>query len=148
MTQTNSHRSGRRRAVLLALCGAVLALVTACGSDSGSSKSAAGATSSSASSSSSSSGSAAGSSPGTSAEVVIHIEDFGYQVPESVSPGATVSVMNMDGEAHTVTADEGDAFDAQVTGDATGTFTAPMTPGSYPFHCTYHSNMHGVLVVQ
>jgi plastocyanin len=81
-------------------------------------------------------------------EVVVHIQDFGYQVPDSVSPGATVSVMNMDGEAHTVTADEGGAFDAQVTGDATGSFTAPMEPGSYPFHCTYHSNMHGVLVVR
>jgi plastocyanin len=79
---------------------------------------------------------------------VVHIKDFDYQVPDSVSPGATVTVMNMDGEAHTVTADEGDAFDAQVTGDATGTFTAPMEPGSYPFHCTYHGNMHGVLVVR
>jgi len=56
--------------------------------------------------------------------------------------------MNMDGEAHTVTADEWNAFDVQVAGDATGSFTAPMEPGSYPFHCSYHSNMHGVLVVQ
>jgi plastocyanin len=28
------------------------------------------------------------------------------------------------------------------------TFTAPNKPGTYPFHCTYHSNMHGVLVVK
>jgi plastocyanin len=77
---------------------------------------------------------------------VVHISGFAYQVPTSVSPGATVSVMNMDGEAHTVTADEG-AFDVQVAGGATGTFTAPTTPGSYAFHCTYHANMHGVLVV-
>ena len=76
------------------------------------------------------------------------IQDFGYQVPASVSPGATVSVMNMDGEAHTVTADSGGAFDVQAAAGATGTFTAPETPGSYPFHCTYHGNMHGVLVVK
>jgi plastocyanin len=55
--------------------------------------------------------------------------------------------MNMDGEAHTVTADAGNAFDVQVTADGTGTFTAPPTPGRYAFHCIYHSNMHGVLVV-
>ena len=80
--------------------------------------------------------------------MVVHIQDFGYQVPASVSPGATVSVMNMDGEAHTVTADEGGAFDVTVPGNATGTFTAPTTPGTYAFHCTYHGNMHGVLVVR
>ena len=76
----------------------------------------------------------------------MHISGFAYQVPASVSPGATVSVMNMDGEAHTVTADEG-AFDVVVAGGATSTFTAPTTPGTYAFHCTYHANMHGVLVV-
>jgi plastocyanin len=79
---------------------------------------------------------------------VIHIQGFGYQVPDSVSPGATVGVMNMDGEAHSVTADDGAAFDAQVTGAATGSLTAPTEPGSYPFHCSYHSTMHGVLVVK
>jgi plastocyanin len=148
MTQTDDvARSGRRRAVLPALCGLVLVLVTACGSDSG--DTASGATSSSSTSeASSASGGTAASTSSASAEVVVHIQDFGYQVPDSVSPGATVSVMNMDGEAHTVTADDGSAFDAQVTGDATGSFTAPTEPGSYPFHCTYHSNMHGVLVVR
>jgi plastocyanin len=136
-------RPGRRGALAAALCGLVLVLMTACGADAGSGDTAAAATGSS-----STSGSAAASSPGAAAEVVIHIRDFGYEVPDSVSPGATVSVMNMDGEAHTVTADQGGAFDVQVTGDATGSFTAPTEPGSYPFHCTYHSNMHGVLVVR
>ena len=28
------------------------------------------------------------------------------------------------------------------------TFTAPAAPGSYKFHCAYHSNMHGTLVVK
>jgi plastocyanin len=28
------------------------------------------------------------------------------------------------------------------------TIIAPMKPGSYAFHCTYHSNMHGMLVVK
>jgi plastocyanin len=55
--------------------------------------------------------------------------------------------MNMDGEAHTVTSDTG-AFDVKAPASATVTFKAPMTPGRYPFHCTYHSNMHGTLVVK
>jgi plastocyanin len=76
------------------------------------------------------------------------IEDFKYTVPASVAPGATVSVMNMDSEAHTITADEGNAFNVQTPPGKVVTFTAPTTPGSYAFHCTYHSNMHGVLVVQ
>ena len=82
------------------------------------------------------------------ATAMIMIKSFKYQVPASVRPGATVSVMNMDGQAHTVTADKASAFDDQATAGKTTTFKAPMTPGSYPFHCTYHSNMHGVLVVK
>ena len=34
------------------------------------------------------------------------ISKFAYQTPASVGPGATVTVMNMDGEAHTLTADK------------------------------------------
>ncbi len=90
---------------------------------------------------------AAGSTTATSA-AMIHISSYKYTVPASVAPGATVSVMNMDGENHTVTADSGKAFDVMAIAGKTVTFTAPMTPGSYPFHCTYHSNMHGVLVVK
>ncbi|MDQ6937110.1 MAG: cupredoxin domain-containing protein [Actinomycetota bacterium] len=74
--------------------------------------------------------------------------NFKYTTPASVSPGATVSVMNMDSENHTVTADSAKAFDKQVSAGQTSTFTAPTKPGSYPFHCTFHSNMHGVLVVK
>jgi len=71
-----------------------------------------------------------------------------YETPASVSPGATVTVMNMDGEAHTVTADTGSAFDVKAAPGASTTFTAPTKPGTYAFHCTYHSNMHGMLVVK
>ncbi|MGI8612722.1 MAG: cupredoxin domain-containing protein [Nocardioidaceae bacterium] len=40
-------------------------------------------------------------------------------------------------------------FDVNVTaGGGTATFTAPTKPGSYPYHCTYHSSMHGTLVVK
>ena len=54
----------------------------------------------------------------------------------------------MDGASHTVTSDQGGVFDVKADGGGgTVTLTAPTKPGTYPFHCTYHANMHGVLVV-
>jgi plastocyanin len=100
------------------------------------------------SASSSSASSTSASSQPAAAAAVITIDKFTYSTPASVSPGAIVTVLNKDGEAHTVTADTGAAFDDKATPGASTTFTAPMKPGSYPFHCTYHSNMHGVLVVR
>jgi plastocyanin len=56
--------------------------------------------------------------------------------------------MNMDGEAHTVTADTAAAFDVKALPGESVTFTAPSKPGTYPFHCTFHSDMQGSLVVK
>ena len=86
-------------------------------------------------------------STATAAAVTIHIKSFAYSGPESVPAGATVTVMNMDSEAHTLTADDG-SFDAVVKAGTSVTFTAPAKPGSYAYHCTYHSNMHGTLTVK
>lgn len=79
---------------------------------------------------------------------LITIHDFAYDTPPSVSPGATVRVVNKDSVAHTVTADTGNAFDDEATPGQTTSFTAPTKPGSYPFHCKYHGNMHGTLIVK
>ena len=79
--------------------------------------------------------------------MMVHIDSFKFMVPASVKAGSTVTVMNMDGEAHTVTADAGSAFNVKVPGGGMATFTAPSKAGRYPFHCSYHSDMHGVLVV-
>ena len=89
-----------------------------------------------------------GSTAGTSATVVITITNFAYQGPDSVSPGATVTVKNEDSQAHTVTSDQAGLFDAVVPGGGNVVFTAPTTAGSYAYHCTYHSNMHGTLIVK
>jgi plastocyanin len=123
-----------RRPVLAWLCALVLAVVTACGS--------------SGSSTGSASGSAAGASgSGGSSAAVITIKDFQFATPASVAPGTTITVKNEDSTAHTVTADKGNAFDDQAQ-PGSSTFTAPTTPGSYPFHCTIHPEMHGTLVVK
>ncbi|MET4095541.1 cupredoxin domain-containing protein [Arthrobacter sp. UYCu712] len=77
----------------------------------------------------------------------ILIKGFKYQGAETVSPGTVVTVTNEDIEAHTTTADTGTAFDAIIK-VGTGTFTAPTKPGTYPYHCTFHGNMHGTLTVK
>lgn len=141
-----------RRVGLCAVTAAIsLAIVSACGSSSSRS---AGSPAATASSASIPSGSA--SAPDTSATSatmpaaasMIMIQNYKYTSPVTVGPGATVSVMNMDGENHTVTADSGDAFDVKAIAGTTVTFTAPTKPGSYPYHCTYHAEMHGVLIVR
>lgn len=63
-----------------------------------------------------------------------------------VAPGASVTVANLDGEPHTVTADDG-SFDQGVDGGASAAFVAPATPGTYSFVCRIHPSMHGQIVV-
>jgi plastocyanin len=129
MVETRAARSGRRtrRTVVSCVCAVLL---TACGSTSSSNGS-----------------SAAGSGSGGSSADTITIKDFTYTTPASVAPGAKISVDNQDSVAHTVTADKGNAFDDQAN-TGTSSFTAPSEPGSYPFHCTFHPEMHGTLVVK
>ena len=82
------------------------------------------------------------------ADVVITIDDFTYNVSGPVSPGATVTVVNNDDVPHTVTDPDG-AFDTGIfEAGATVTFTAPSEPGEYSIVCTIHPNMSGALVVE
>lgn len=92
-----------------------------------------------------SAGSSSGSKPASAA---IGIQGFSYASPPSVSPGAKVTVTNHDSVAHTVTSDTDGLFNVNVQPGANATFTAPTKPGSYKFHCIYHGNMHGTLVVK
>ncbi|HME47500.1 cupredoxin domain-containing protein [Mycobacterium sp.] len=79
----------------------------------------------------------------------IVISNFAYTVPASVSPGQQITVVNKDDANHTVTSDQDNLFDVRVSGGGgVETFTAPTTPGVFPFHCKYHANMHGTLTVQ
>jgi plastocyanin len=131
------------RLVIACLCALALA---ACGSSGSSSSSGAttGATTEATTGSATSSSAAGG---GAASASVITIKDFVFTTPDSVSPGATITVENMDSTAHTVTSDDGDSFDDPAKEGRTS-FTAPMEPGSYPFHCNIHPEMHGVLVVK
>lgn len=79
----------------------------------------------------------------------VRIKGFKF-IPADVKvpAGATVTVINEDSAPHTLTATEGYAFDTgTIEGGASGTFTAPSKPGSYPFFCSVHPEMKGTLVV-
>jgi plastocyanin len=78
---------------------------------------------------------------------MIMIKNFKFATSGTVKPGAKVTVMNEDTEAHTVTADSGGAFDVKVDPGTSVTFTAPSSAGTYKFHCSYHAQMHGTLGV-
>lgn len=81
-------------------------------------------------------------------ELVIVIEDFDYELPDTVPPGARLTVRNQDGVGHTVTADDGSAFDVAVGPGEEVTFRAPDEAGEHPFHCIPHPGMTGTLVVE
>ena len=133
MAEKRATRPGLRlrRVVVSCVCAVFLTAVTACGS----------------SGSTGASGSSAESGSAGSSAATITIKDFKYTTPTSVAPGAKISVKNEDSIAHTVTADSGNAFDDQAN-SGTSSFTAPSEPGSYTFHCTFHPEMHGTLVVK
>jgi plastocyanin len=81
------------------------------------------------------------------AEATITITNFEMS-DVTVAPGGRITVQNDDREQHTVTSNAAGAFSVDIPGRSKTTFTAPMKPGSYPFHCNYHASMHGMLTVQ
>ena len=60
-------------------------------------------------------------------------------------PDAAVTIVNKDGEAHTVTVAGGSRV--VVQGGATATLRAPSKPGTYKISCDFHDNMHGDLLM-
>ncbi len=78
---------------------------------------------------------------------MITIADFEYQMPESIAPGAEVTIINEDSAPHTVTAGGDGEFDVEVGAGETVSFTAPEEAGEYEVICTYHPEMSGTLVI-
>jgi len=78
----------------------------------------------------------------------ITISGMAFGDPITVSPGATITIVNDDTAEHSVTSEPKGPFDTHVDGNAQKTFTAPTQPGEYPFICVYHPNMKGTLIVK
>lgn len=142
---TSTRRTGRTASLVAAAALCTVAL-TACGS-AGSNTTATSPKSTPMSSMTKGSGTSMGSGQ-AGMKGMIMIKNFTFSTPASVQAGASVMVMNQDSEAHSVTADSGDAFDVTIPPGKTAVLTAPDKPGSYPFHCMYHSDMHGTLRVR
>ncbi|MGW2402696.1 cupredoxin domain-containing protein [Kitasatospora sp. NPDC001664] len=81
--------------------------------------------------------------------VNITIKDFAFAPADlTVAPGTRITVTNQDNTPHTVTATT-KAFDTdRIDGGKSTTFTAPTTPGSYPYICGIHPGMTGTLTVK
>ena len=103
----------------------------------------------------------ASSDPAAPASGEIIISASAYSGSLTVKPGQRVTVTNEDPTRHTLT-DQTTLSGRKPTGQSTelfntGTipasgetewFTAPGTPGTYPFGCRFHSAMLGILTVQ
>ena len=93
-------------------------------------------------------GSAGGAASGQPGTATITIMNFGYMGDLTVKPGEHVTVLNKDDVAHTLTDKAHGLFDTgTISGGGSGSFVAPMTPGKYPFGCTLHPEMSGMLTV-
>lgn len=84
------------------------------------------------------------SKPNVAAEAAIH--GFAYD-PASVTvkAGEAVRFTNHDDQEHSITADAG-GFDEEAEGGGGTAVVSVDKAGTYPFHCRYHSSMHGTLV--
>jgi plastocyanin len=100
-----------------------------------------------ASSSSDTTGNSANASQPTSANAV-SISNMSYSPATlTVKKGTTVTWTNSDSAAHTVTADSGNLFDSGTLNPGK-TFNFQFdTAGTFAYHCTFHSSMHGKVIV-
>jgi plastocyanin len=96
---------------------------------------------------------ATGSGSGGSGPVVkIVIKDFKF-IPSNpdVQPGERMQITNEDGVAHTLTAgptkDKNLFNSGNINPNQTRVIAAPTQAGMYPFYCTIHPFMTGILIV-
>jgi plastocyanin len=78
---------------------------------------------------------------------IIQIEGFAFSALDPVDPGTEITVSNLDGAQHTLTADDGSFNTGGIDGVGATTITAPDVPGTYTFVCNIHPSMAGSLTV-
>ena len=87
-------------------------------------------------------------SPTAPTTATIEIRDFAFGATQTVSPGASITVNNVDSAPHTLTFDSGFVDTGTLQSGQSAAFSAPSEPGTYQFFCTIHPSMRGELVVQ
>jgi plastocyanin len=69
--------------------------------------------------------------------------------PDTMLVGQTVAWHNSDSTPHTATSDVGSAIGTgSIAAGATSAKIAMNTQGSFPYHCSIHPSMTGILVVK
>ena len=77
----------------------------------------------------------------------VTIKDFAFNpATTTAAAGSKVTWTNSDTTAHTVTFDDGSADSGNIAVGATFDHTF-ATAGTFPYHCTIHSQMHGSVTV-
>ena len=78
----------------------------------------------------------------------VSIKDFMFS-PDSITvkKGATVTWTNQDGTSHTVTADKDGGPDSGTLADGKSYSFTFNAVGTFTYHCNFHSDMKGTVVV-
>jgi plastocyanin len=77
----------------------------------------------------------------------VSIKDFAFSpASDSVPTGSKVTWTNNDTTAHTVTFDDGSADSGNLAPGSTFDHTFAAA-GTFAYHCTIHSSMHGTVTV-
>ena len=85
--------------------------------------------------------------PSTVPTHAVAIADYAFKDPAiTVAPGTQVTWTNKDDDPHTVTADDG-SFDSKGLGQGDSYSHIFQKPGRYPYHCSAHPFMKGVVIV-
>ena len=77
----------------------------------------------------------------------LDIKSFAFNPAKlSAKAGTDIAVKNEDSADHTVTSDDGKAFNVPVSAGATATIKG-VAAGTYAYHCAIHPSMKGTLTV-
>jgi plastocyanin len=80
--------------------------------------------------------------------VAVDIKDFAFNPPMlEIAAGTTVTWTNSDTAPHTATQDGGGFQSGRLDTGQSFSFSFD-TPGTYEYHCEFHPNMHGTVVVK
>ncbi len=79
---------------------------------------------------------------------LVNITNFAFSPAiDTVAVGDTVTWRNNDSAGHTVTSDAGTELQSPVIGQGSSFEHIFMSAGTYTYHCTIHTSMHGVVIV-